>query len=110
MVLPAHRAYFHGKFNLIGVERAKEILEHHRERLYDLLVLIRKETTGMESITRRHFSSRHLEGPNFRMALSEVVSHIELLQEAGDVEMVGENKNQVRWTGSENFGRVIEEL
>ena len=109
-VLPAHRAYFHGKFNLIGVERAQEILEHHRERCYDLLALIRKETDDMESITRRHFSSRHLEGPNFRMALSEVVSHIEFLQEAGDVEMVGKDETQVRWTGTEKYGRVIEEL
>ena len=109
-VLPAHRAYFRGKFNLIGVERAQEILDHHRERCDDLLSLVRKETGGLESLTRRHFSSRHLEGPNFRMALSEVVSHVEFLQEAGDVEMVGEDKSGVRWTGTEHYARVIEEL
>ena len=109
-VLPAHRAYFHGKFNLTGVERAQEILEHHHERCYDLLDLIRKDTADMESITRRHFSSRHLEGPNFQMALSEVISHVEFLQEVGDIEMVGKDGTHVRWTGSENYGRVIEEL
>ena len=109
-VLPAHRAYFHGRFNMVGVERAQEIVEHHQQRCYDLLVLIRKDTADMEDITRRHFSSRHLEGPNFHMALSEVLSHIEFLQEVGDVEMVGENGTQVRWTGTENYGRVFEEL
>ena len=50
-VLPAHRAYSHGRFNLIGVERAQEIVEHHRQRCYDLLVLIRKGTADVESIT-----------------------------------------------------------
>ena len=109
-VLPAHRAYYRGKFNLVGVERAQEIVEHHRQRCYDLLVLIRKSTSDMESITRRHFSSRHLDGPNFHMALTEVISHIEFFQEVGDVEMVGKNGTQVRWTGAENYGRVIEEL
>ena len=110
MVLPAHRAYFNGKFNLVGVERAQEILEHHKQRCYDLLVLIRNDTADMETITRRHFSGRHLDGANFHMALSEVTSHIEFLQEVGDVEMVGKNESQVRWTGTENYGRVIEEL
>jgi glyoxylase-like metal-dependent hydrolase (beta-lactamase superfamily II) len=109
-VLPAHRAYFHGKFNLTGVERAQEILEHHRERCYDLLGLIRKESDDMESITRRHFSGRHLEGPNFYMAMSEVISHIEFLQEVGDVEMAGKDESQVRWTGSENYAQAIEAL
>ena len=109
-VLPAHRAYFHGKFNLTGVERAQEILEHHRERCYDLLGLIRKESDDMESITHRHFSGRHLEGANFYMAMSEVISHIEFLQEVGDVEVVGKDESQVRWTGSENYGRAIDEL
>ena len=110
MVLPAHRAYFRGKFNLIGVERAQEILEHHQERCDDLLSLIRKDTDELESITRRHFSSRHLEGPNFRMALSEVISHVEFLQEVGDVELVGKDQSQVRWNGTENYSRVIDEL
>jgi hypothetical protein len=64
----------------------------------------------MESITRRHFSGRHLEGPNFYMAMSEVISHIEFLQEVGDVEMVGKDESQVRWTGSENYAQAIEEL
>ena len=109
-VLPAHRAYYRGRFNLTGVERAQEIVEHHRQRCYDLLVLIRQSTDDMESITRRHFSSRHLDGPNFQMALTEVISHIEFFQEVGDVEMVGKNGAQVRWTGTENYGRVIEEL
>ena len=109
-VLPAHRAFFRGRFNLIGVERAQEILEHHQQRCYDILVLIRNNTADMESITRRHFSSRYLDGPNFHTALSEVLSHVEFLQEVGDVEMVGENGTQVRWTGTENFGRAIEEL
>ena len=109
-VLPAHRAYFHGKFNLVGVERAQEIVEHHQQRCYDLLVLIRNDTADMEAITRRHFSNRQLDGPNFQMALSEVLSHIEFLQEVGDVEMVGKNETQVRWTGTENYGRVVEEL
>ena len=35
-VLPAHRAFHRGKFNPIGLERATEILEHHRSRCHEL--------------------------------------------------------------------------
>ena len=35
-VLPAHRAFHRWKFNPIGLGRATEILEHHRNRCYEL--------------------------------------------------------------------------
>ena len=35
-VLPAHRAYYRGRFNLVGLERAREIVEHHVLRCQDL--------------------------------------------------------------------------
>ncbi len=42
--------------------------------------------------------------------LVEVISNIEFLKEVGDVEMVGKDESQVRWTGSENYAQAIEVL
>ncbi|MCE2462626.1 MAG: hypothetical protein J4F46_01720, partial [Dehalococcoidia bacterium] len=109
-VMPAHRAFYRGKFNPIGIRRAREIIEHHQERFHHILDLLRNGPLAMEDITRKHFSGHHLEARNYYLAFSEIVSHIELLQEVGDVDMVGGEKGLVHWKGTEHFARFIDGL
>ena len=110
-VMPAHRAYYAGKFNPIGLERAGQIIEHHRERCQDLIDQVRPGPLDLETLTRRHFAHQQLDGRMFYAALTEVISHIELLEEAGDLSTVSaEEGTLVRWNGTENFPRFIDGL
>jgi glyoxylase-like metal-dependent hydrolase (beta-lactamase superfamily II) len=114
-VLPAHRAYYRSKFNLIGLERAGEIVDHHRQRCHGLIDILRRGPADLPSLTRDHFSHRELEDSNFFLALTEVMSHVELLQETGDVSVIGENGAeasgaQIRWNGTEAFDGFIDSL
>ena len=109
-VLPAHRAFHDGKFNLIGLGRAGEILEHHRTRCSELIDLVRRGSSDLESITRKHFSNHQLEGVSYYLAKSEVMSHLEFLRDSDDVEMAGEKGKMVRWNGTEKFSSVIDQL
>ncbi len=119
-VLPAHRAYHRSKFNLIGLERAGEIVDHHRQRCHDLIDLLRRGPADLPSLTRDHFSHRELEDSNFFLALNEVMSHVELLEETGDVSVTGQSAaresgacssgGQIRWNGTEAFDGFIENL
>ena len=109
-VLPAHRAYYHGAFNPITLERTGEILEHHRERCGDLLSLVRQGMSDLTAITRRHFAHIGLDSRMIFPAFTEVISHMELLQEAGDVEMTSDNGGGVRWKGTEAFSSFIDAL
>ena len=109
-VMPAHRAFYRGKFNPIGIRRGREIIEHHQERFHHILDLLRSGPLDMENVTRKHFSGHHLEARNYYLAFSEIVSHIELLQEMGDVEMVGGEKGLIHWKGTEHFAGFVEGL
>ena len=107
-VMPAHRAVHRGKFNLIGLERAGEILEHHRWRCFQLIDLIKPEPIDIAAITRKHFSNLGSDEVTFLLAYTEVMSHLELLEECGDVEMVGQERQLVRWNGTERFSAAID--
>ena len=107
-VLPAHRAYHGGKFNPIGLDRALDIAEHHRTRCHRIIDLIRKEDLDLPTITKKHFSSINLDNRTFYMAFSEVLSHVELLEEMGDVSIVGEDGRSVTWNGTENFDEFFD--
>ncbi len=109
-VLPAHRAFHNGKFNLVGLERAWEILEHHRTRCSELIDLIRRGSDDLESITRNHFSNHQLEGVSYYLAHTEVMSHLEFLQQNEDIEMVGKEGKMVQWNGTDNFSGAIDRL
>ena len=82
-VLPAHRLFSKGKFNFETTERAEDILQHHVVRLRRILHRMGTEPTSLERITRGVFERRKLIGGNLYMALSEIVAHIELLEDAG---------------------------
>lgn len=109
-VLPAHRAVHRGKFNPIGLERVGELLEHHRDRCYRLLELVKDDPLDMTAITRKLFESQRLDEVNFYLAYSEVMSHIEFLQECGDVEMVGEGARLVNSHGTDKFSAAMDAL
>jgi glyoxylase-like metal-dependent hydrolase (beta-lactamase superfamily II) len=107
-VLPAHRLYNRGQFNLISVDRAGEVISHHGDRLAQILQQLADRPVGLEEVTHGVFEQRKLTGGNLFMALSEVVAHVELLQDFGDVEFTDESK--LRRTGSEEFRHFVREL
>ena len=114
-VLPAHRAYHRGRLNMVGLDRASEIVQHHVERCHDLVDLLKLEPRDLVSLTRDHFSHRELTDNNFFLAITEVMSHIELLEETGDVSVdgsfgAGGTGGLVQWNGTEFFPEYIRGL
>lgn len=108
-VMPAHRAYHGGKFNPIGVDRALVIAGHHRSRCFDFVELLRKGPMELSTLTRKHFSHLRLDDRIYYAAFSEVVSHIEFLEELGDVSMIGTEGRMVQWNGTENFSSYFDQ-
>ena len=104
-VLPAHRLYSKGKFNFENTARAEDILQHHVIRLGRILHRMGSEPASLEHITRGVFARRKLAGGNLYMALSEIVAHIELLEDAGDLVM--DDELRLRATGTEQFREVV---
>ena len=107
-VLPAHRLFNRGKFNFVSVGRAGEVIDHHGERMEQILDRIADRPAGLEEVTRGVFERRKLTGGNLFMALSEVVAHVEVLQDVGDVEFTGES--ELRRTGSREFRQFVRDL
>ena len=107
-VLPAHRLYNRDKFNFLNTRRADEILRHHTARLGSLLARIGAEPTGLEDVTRGIFDRRKLMGGNLFAALLEMVAHIEVLQDTGDLEFTGQR--EIRATGRDNYRQLVHEL
>ena len=107
-VLPAHRLFNRNKFNFQTVSRASEVIDHHADRLGRILRRIGPNPTTLESITRGVFSRRKLIGGNLYAALSEIVAHIEMLEDLGDLD-VAEDQS-LRWTGTENHRQFVSDL
>lgn len=107
-VLPAHRLFDESRFNFQTVERAGEVIQHHARRLRRILLKIGSRGAALEDVTRGIFERRKLIAGNLYMALSEVVAHIELLQDTGDLEVAEDRR--LRWTGTENYRQFIHEL
>ena len=107
-VLPAHRLYNNHKFNFQTTQRAADIIRFHARRLGRILVTAGPEPQPLEDVTRLTFERRKLEGGNFFAALTEVVAHIELLQDTGDLEVLADNR--LRRTGGENYQELLRAL
>ena len=107
-ILPAHRLFSRGRLNLPTIDRAEEILQHHVRRLHQIVVRMGHEPSTLEDITRGIFSRRKLIGGNLYAAFREVVSHLELLVDTGDVEQV--SGKAFRSKGTENFRQFVKEL
>ena len=62
-------------------------MEHHVRRLSKLLEVIEAKESSLEDLTRGIFSRGKLLGTNLMAALSEVVAHLEFLEDVGDIEV-----------------------
>ncbi|HZA23094.1 MAG TPA: MBL fold metallo-hydrolase [Dehalococcoidia bacterium] len=107
-VLPAHRFYNRDRFNFINVLRAGQLIQHHSQRLGNILDRIGSNSVGLEQLTRGIFERRKLMSGNLYAALTEIVAHIELLQDTQDLEVT--EKGELICTGSENYQQFIFQL
>jgi glyoxylase-like metal-dependent hydrolase (beta-lactamase superfamily II) len=103
LVLPAHRLLNRGKLNIITAARAQVIVDHHVERLEQILELLGNTTWSLAEITRQLFAHRSLDGV-YLPALSETMAHVELLIRAGDV--LRDHEDRFAWSGSQHYLRL----
>jgi glyoxylase-like metal-dependent hydrolase (beta-lactamase superfamily II) len=109
LVLPAHRFYYHDRWNPVDLEkRAKELIEHHIQRCGAIIDILNNGAKTAEEIAAAHFEESLLEGFGSIMAANEIISHCELLIESGDVTMV--NGKAYAATGSMHFETDIRGL
>ncbi len=108
-MFPGHRLFYNSQFNIIhsSSSRAKEIIQFHIDRCRDILKIIDNKPAGIEDITLRYFPPSMLAGMGKFMALNEIMAHVEIMEECGDICWVGENKDVVQHTGSSNFLTVM---
>jgi glyoxylase-like metal-dependent hydrolase (beta-lactamase superfamily II) len=89
LVLPGHGEPFHGL-----PERADELIEHHKQRLYEIMQLLSARPglalSGYEIASRMRWSRQRtwhdLSGFERRMAVTEALAHIEVLHDRGELE------------------------
>ena len=110
ILLPAHRLYNRGGVNTIGPCRAKDIVEHHARRLKKLLEVIEARESSLEDLTRGIFSRGKLLGSNLMAALSEVVAHLEFLEDVGDIEVREDGMISHIVTKKHNYVTTIDQL
>ena len=101
-VMPAHRLYNKGNFNFLTVDRAQEIVTHHGKRLSRIFNYLGKGSSTLEEMTRGIFERSKLLGGNVFAAMSEIVAHIEYLEDTGDIS-VGQNGEIYKLHGGEPF-------
>ncbi len=106
LVLPAHRLYFHGRWQSLQLKkRLKELFQHHLDRSAAILEIVGSQEMHADDIAKLHFKEALLKGPGKLMAANEIVSHAELLTACGDLEQTGKHSYIV--TGSRNFENEI---
>jgi hypothetical protein len=105
ITLPAHRLFFNNQFNLIhnASKRAEEIIRFHMDRCMDILEIAAQPPSTLEDIATRHFPPRLLKGVGKNLAINEVSAHIEILEDCGDVQWTGPEKNAIQPTGTKKF-------
>ena len=107
-VFPAHRLFTHGRFHIRNLRRAQDIVRHHVRRLERIMGIMGEGADTVAKVTEKLFPPRKLSGGGFFAAVPEVVSHLELLVDTGDV-LVGED-GRVRSSGTDNFYSAIEAM
>jgi hypothetical protein len=71
------------------------------------LRIIDSKPASLEAIAVKHFPDSSLAGTGKLMAQDEVMAHVEVMEECGDVCWVDQNRDRVQRTGSNNFLDVI---
>jgi glyoxylase-like metal-dependent hydrolase (beta-lactamase superfamily II) len=107
-VFPAHRLFSHNRFNIRNLRRAQDIIRHHVRRLDKLTEVIEEGATTPAKITQELFPPRKLTGGGFFAAVSEVVSHLELLADMGDIEV--SEDGEIKRNGSTNYHGEIQTM
>jgi hypothetical protein len=82
--MPAHRLVDKGKLHVLTVSRAKEIADHHLDRLQFILEEMGDRAWTLGELTKALFKHRRLQNV-YEAALHETMAHIELLLESGDI-------------------------
>ena len=108
-VLPAHRFYYDGGWNVVDLtKRIDELFEHHVERCAAIVDIVSKGHRTVEEIVRTHFESALLRGPGKHMAINEILSHCELLVDQGDLFETGFHEYEA--SGTDRFRTLITTL
>ncbi len=81
IVLPGHGEPFIGL-----AERTQEITEHHHQRVMQLLTLLDKRPQNAYQLTEQLFKDRLKNDETKRMAVAEVVAHLEYMRYNGHIE------------------------
>ena len=84
VVMPAHRLVNRGRLNVLTVARAREIADHHAERLEFILDSMGTSTWALSDLTKALFKGRPLQNV-YEAALHETMAHIEFLVGSGDI-------------------------
>lgn len=108
---PAHRLYYGGRFNLIhsARDRANAIVEFHIERCRAILDIVDSKPLDVDDIAERHFLPSQLKRHGRLMARNELLAHIEVMEECGDVVWVGEDGRLLQHTGTNRCLEAIRE-
>ena len=108
-VLPAHRFYYEGRWNVVNLtERIDELFEHHVQRCAAIVDIVSRGRGTLEEIVQRHFEPSLLRGPGKYMAANEILSHCELLVDYGDLAETG--RHQYKASGTRRFETLIPAL
>ena len=108
-VLPAHRFYYDGRWNIVDlIQRVDELIEHHVQRCADIVDIVSKGHGKVEEIVQRHFEPSLLKGPGKHMAINEILSHCELLVDCGDLTETG--SHQYETSATRQFETLIPSL
>ena len=107
-VFPAHRLFNHNRFNIRNLRRAQDIVRHHVRRLDRLMEVIDEGANTPAKVTEKLFPPRKLTGGGFFAAVSEVVSHLELLADTGDIQVMDDGG--VRSNGTANYHTEIKAM
>jgi glyoxylase-like metal-dependent hydrolase (beta-lactamase superfamily II) len=108
-VLPAHRLYNKSNFNWQGVERAGDILKHHEKRLDQMLKKLQGKNSNLEETTKGIFERSKLLGSNLYPAMSEIVAHLEFLEDTEDISIDASGQISMQGDGT-NYKNYIAKL
>ena len=102
---PAHRLFYNGQFNIIpsSSDRAREIIRFHIDRCRDILKIMDNKPSGIDYIVTQHFPSSMLKGMGRSMAANEIMAHIEIMEECGDIRVDRGKEYSVQHNGTDNF-------
>lgn len=102
---PAHRLFYGGRFNIIHspAQRSREIIQFHIDRCRAILDIVSRKPVSAQQIAEEYFPPSRLRGSGKLLAQNEIIAHLEVMEECGDIRRNAENRDLVESTGSSNF-------